>query len=92
MIYNKERKCYEIVAYSSSSDYEGDTLSTSHCPMNRSFCRKYIIGEKSETKQCDKFIGTVGEETHSVYPELYGDPSFKILCKGPNSIEFINEE
>jgi hypothetical protein len=92
MIYNREKKCYEIEAYSSSSDYEGDTLSTTHCPMKRIFCRKYIIGANPETIICDKFLGTVGEETHSVYPELYGDTSFKILCKGPNSIEFINEE
>ena len=47
---------------------------------------------KIDPLNCDKFLGTIGEETHSVYPELYGDPSFKILCKGPNSIEFINEE
>ena len=60
--------------------------------MKRKFCRKYIIGANPETINCDKFLGTIGEETHSVYPELYGDPSFKILCKGPNSIEFINEE
>lgn len=92
MKYNKDKKCYEIVAYSSSSDYEGDTLSTGLCPMKKQFCRKYIIGENPETIICDKFLGTIGEETQSVYPELYGDPSFKILCKGLNSIDFINEE
>ena len=95
MTYNKKEKCFEISgAFTHSSSYEGDTLSTDLCPLNKEYCRKFIIGVKGhKTLTCDKFVGTQGEEYHRTYPVRQEDiNNFKILCKGSNSMDFITED
>ena len=89
MIYDKEKKCYLIKAFTESHSYEGDSLSTDDCPLKREYCRRQIISPKTETLLCDRFIGTCGDDYHKTYPTKPEDHNFRILCKGPNSMEFI---
>jgi len=89
MIYDKDRKAYLIKGFTESRSYEGDTLSTDECPLKRDFCRKYTIGAVTSTEKCDRFVGTCGDDFHRTYPIKIEDHDFRIICKGPNSMDFI---
>ena len=94
--YSKEKKCFEISGFvHSSTAYGGSMIGTEDCPMNKDFCRKWVIGSDNETKieKCDRLLGTEGEEYFRIFPL---DPDklakFRIHCKGSNSIKFIMDD
>lgn len=89
MIYDKDKKCYLIKSFTESHSYEGDTLSTEECPLKREYCRRHTIGSIIKTDVCDRFVGTLGDTFHKVYPEKLEDHNFRVMCKGPNSVDFI---
>jgi len=90
MKYNKEKKYFEIETYDYYSSYlEASTISTKLCPIKKEFCVRWYPDSLSRIpERCDRFVEIEGD----LYLTFTSKKPLKILCRGNNSILFINED